>query len=319
MTRILFITGNLIGDAVLSTGALVHLMRTHPDARFTIVCGAGPSQLFSAFPALERVIVLRKAKGDGHWRALLRELWASGRFDLAVDLRGSLVTWFIKARSRLIKRTVKAAHAADDLAAVVGLAQSPHPQVWPDSEARAFAALHVPDSTPVVALCPGASWSGKKWPADRFATLARRLVSASGPLPGARLLLIGGPGDEAEMAALEQQTEGLEPVSLGVGTRLLQAAAVFERAALFVGNDSGLMHVAAAAGCPTLGLFGPTDPARYAPRGRQTAFVRTQRVFDPKAPDAPTSKTAPQATGLMDSLTVDAVDAAARRLLSQGT
>jgi ADP-heptose:LPS heptosyltransferase len=92
---------------------------------------------------------------------------------------------------------------------------------------------------------------------------------------------------------------------------LLTAAAALRRCALFIGNDTGLMHIAAAAGTPTLGLFGPSPIAQYAPWGCRTAVVRTadppETMFPPGF-DHRTTDT------LMDSLSVDAVEAAARRL-----
>ena len=84
------------------------------------------------------------------------------------------------------------------------------------------------------------------------------------------------------------------------------------RCALYVGNDSGLMHMAAASGIPTLGLFGPSKPERYAPWGSKTAHVRTARSYDElvggRGYDRRTTGT------LMESLSVDAVEAAARKL-----
>jgi len=92
---------------------------------------------------------------------------------------------------------------------------------------------------------------------------------------------------------------------------LLTAAAVLRRCAMFIGNDTGLMHIAAASGTPTLGLFGPSPAAQYAPWGPQTAWVRSadppEAMFGPGF-DHRTTGT------LMDGLSVDAAEAAARRL-----
>jgi ADP-heptose:LPS heptosyltransferase len=92
---------------------------------------------------------------------------------------------------------------------------------------------------------------------------------------------------------------------------LLTAAAVLRRCALFIGNDTGLMHIAAASGTPTLGLFGPSPSDRYAPWGQRAALVRStdspEVMFGPGF-DHRTTDT------LMDGLSVDAAETAARRL-----
>jgi ADP-heptose:LPS heptosyltransferase len=86
------------------------------------------------------------------------------------------------------------------------------------------------------------------------------------------------------------------------------------RSALYVGNDSGLMHLAAASGAPTLGLFGPTQDKLYAPWGDRTAVVRTPESFEDLIRDIGADH---RTLGTrMDTLTVDAVENAARRLLA---
>jgi ADP-heptose:LPS heptosyltransferase len=100
-------------------------------------------------------------------------------------------------------------------------------------------------------------------------------------------------------------------IDLVGNTDLLTAAAVLSRCALFIGNDTGLMHIAAAVGTPTLGLFGPSPVEHYAPWGPCTAAVRTElppsAMFTPGF-DHRTTDT------LMDSLSVDMAEAAARQL-----
>jgi ADP-heptose:LPS heptosyltransferase len=117
----------------------------------------------------------------------------------------------------------------------------------------------------LVALHPGASKPERGWHAERFALLGRRFVDRL----GARLLLLGGPAD-GELLRLV--SSGLPPgavLETEGGLPLRDLAAILERCGLFVGNDSGPMHVAAALGVPTVGLFGPGSPRRTAPRGRQ--------------------------------------------------
>jgi ADP-heptose:LPS heptosyltransferase len=122
----------------------------------------------------------------------------------------------------------------------------------------------------------------------------------AGPLPGARPVVFAGPGAvEAEMA---RPVLAALPGAIDLAGRLSlpEAAACLARMNLFVGNDSGLMHLAAAAGAPTLGLFGPSPADEYAPSGRRAGFV----VAPGPAGAAP-----------MAALTVAAAAAAAMALL----
>ncbi len=131
-------------------------------------------------------------------------------------------------------------------------------------EAQAAAFLHGRLSPGFLALHAGSGGPAKNWPRDRFTRLAREL--------GARTwLLVEGPAEDAS------------PLELAAGETCLRArelplrilGAVLRHARLFVGNDSGVAHLAAAAGTPTLALFGPTDPALWSPVGRCVAVVRS--------------------------------------------
>ena len=118
-----------------------------------------------------------------------------------------------------------------------------------------------------LAVHPGSGSARKNWPAERFADLAARLSN------GAPWLLSLGPADEREAAALQGApgaviTRDLVPRHLG---------ALLAAAGLYVGNDSGVTHLAAAYGVPTLALFGPTDPAVWSPIGTR---VRTLRALN---------------------------------------
>jgi ADP-heptose:LPS heptosyltransferase len=146
------------------------------------------------------------------------------------------------------------------------------PVAW-FAEADAARAASLLPGGPVLALGPTANWRTKMWPAERFVALAERLTAPDGPLPGARIAILGGPG-AAERAMAAPVLAALPGALDLVGALMLpEAAAVLARSALFVGNDSGLMHLAAAAGAPTLGLFGPTPASEYGPVGRRARAV----------------------------------------------
>jgi heptosyltransferase III len=267
--HILFITSNRLGDAVLSTGLLDHLIRTHPDARFTVACGPVAEGVFARMPNRERTIVLDKQPYRLHWLPL----WAGAvttLWDLVVDIRGSTIAWMVPTRRRAVMRR-RPGHKIAQLAAVLGLDPPPLPVVWTAPADRARAASLLPAGRPVIALAPTANWPPKVWPAERFAALFHALQS--GPLPGAVPAVFAGPG-ETERAMADLLLHALpEAIDLVARLSLVEVAACLARCALFVGNDSGLMHLAAAAGAPTLGLFGPTPSDEYAPAGARAAAV----------------------------------------------
>lgn len=268
--RILFITATRLGDAVLSTGVLNHLLGAHPEARLTVACGPVAAGVFARAPQLERLLIVEKRRHDLHWA----DLWwrvAGTRWDLAVDLRGSALTLLLRARRRAIMRGGRrSGPRLAHLAGALDLPRVPLPVVWTDAADRAFAAGAWAPGGPVIGLGPTANWDGKVWPAERFVALFRALRTA---LPGARAAVFGGPGPRERAMAAPVLAALPEAVDLVGRCSVPEAAACLARCALFVGNDSGLMHLAAAAGAPTLGLFGPTSAEEYGPAGPVAAVA----------------------------------------------
>ncbi|EAP89069.1 ADP-heptose--LPS-heptosyl transferase II, putative [Oceanicaulis alexandrii HTCC2633] len=316
MTCILFITATRIGDAIMNMGVLDHLITAHPDARITVGCGPLAAPLFRAIPEVERVIVMKKQKGGGHWLKLWRES-VGHRWDMVVDLRGSLTSWFLWAGQRFVKRPNPRAgvrHRVEEAAEVLRLGAAPGTRLWIDAAGEARADAELPQGQTVLALSPAASAVFKEWAPERFSELALRLTAEDGLLPGAAIAIFGGPGDEARAQAVKAGLEARTVIDLTGQLDLVEAAACLKRAALFVGNDSGLMHMAAAAGTPTLGLFGPTDERLYAPWGEKARIVRAGDRFDERERRAlaDTSR-----ESLMGALQVDAVERAAAELMAE--
>ena len=126
----------------------------------------------------------------------------------------------------------------------------------------------LPPGRPLVAIHPGSGGERKNWPADRWEALGRDLLARDGQ-ERACLLLVGGEADGKTLGALQAAWRGAarEPADILVAENvpLPDLAAVLGQARLFLGHDSGISHLAAAAGTPCLLLFGPTDPDVWAP------------------------------------------------------
>jgi heptosyltransferase III len=316
--QILFITATRIGDAVLSTGILRYLLQLYPGAQLTIACGAPAVELFAALPNNPRIVIIDKKPWGRHWL----ELWwrvARRRYTVVVDLRRSLLAYCVWAGQRYIAGPGDPnLHKVQNLGMVLGLNPPPAPRLWiADTHRQRIAGLFLDMQTrPMLVFAPTANWGGKIWGGGNFVALMRRMTAADGFLPGARVVIIGA-------AAEKNQTD---PVVRGMADYpyftdltgsldLLSIAALLERAAMFIGHDSGLMHMAAAVGGNVLGLFGPSPEHIYAPWATglgQAAYVRTPETYR-QLVDAPDFDYRSEKS-LMTNLTVDAVYTAAEKL-----
>ena len=323
--RILFIGPNRIGDSVLASGLLDHLIREHPEARLTIACGVAAAPLFEAVPGLESLIAMTKAYRGAHWWRLWRRV-VLRRWDMVVDLRRSVIPWTILARRRFVAPSSSAQppeHAVVTFARALGLEQHPPaPHLWVGDVHRRHAESLIPAGGDVLAIGPTANWAGKIWRAENFLEAVRQITGASndpGAMPDARVAVFGAAAERAIAAPLLEALPPERVIDLVGSIDLPTAAACLARCEIYIGNDSGLMHMAAAMGAPTLGLFGPSLPERYGPWGPHTDWVRTDKDLD-EIVGAPGYDHRTAATQ-MDSLPVGRVVNAAmglrRRVLEQ--
>jgi len=318
---ILFITATRIGDAVLSSGLIKLLADQIPNARFTIVSGPLAAPLFAHVPGLDRVIVMEKGKGKGHWFKLWNQVRHT-KWGLVVDLRGSGTAYFLRREKRAVwkRHTGEPLHKVVEAAKVLKLEgdpPAPHLYITPEVQALAdqlLAPRPGEPAGPILAVGPASNWVGKIWPIERFAQTTQQLLGPGGALAGGRLLILGGPGDGRMVEELRMASARGRYVDLTGKVDLLTAYAALKRADLFIGNDSGLMHIAAAAGVPTIGLFGPSDERRYGPWGPLTKAVRGPRSFEQFLAVDPELS---QAIRHMSDLPVATVVRAAKALLAE--
>ncbi len=310
--RLLFITSSRIGDAVLSSGILDFLQRQNPGIRITVACGPAAAGLFESWPGLEELIVIRKRPLALHWL----ELWlrsVTKPWNIVVDLRRSALSYFLICGKRYIpSKSLKDRHKVIELGDVLAVSNPPAPKIhFNDTHARKALDL-LPDlqAHSYIAVAPSANWGGKIWDVENFAELLSRLTASNGILPGAKVAIFGA-SNEKEIARRLQSLLG-NAIDLSGKIDLLTSAAIFARCKLYIGNDSGLMHVAAASGSNVLGLFGPSPAKVYAPwpsgNGKtmvvQTALSYEQLVYSPNF-DYRSDQS------LMGSLSVDMAEQAA--------
>lgn len=282
---ILLITLSNIGDVLMTTPVVAALRERYPDAAMDIVTDARAAELFAHYPGRQAVILRDKRLGWRGTAALVKRL-RQKHYDLAVDLRTDGLTLLLRARRRLTRHGSRTPgpHAVERHFGVIGqrerLKVIPPLRVWLTGTEQTFARQRLsglPGSR-WLALAPGARWEPKRWPAHRFAELATRLQAQSDAV-----ILLGDETDRAACRTIAAELP-LPHVNLAGETGLLEAAAVLQRMRLFIGNDSGIGHLAAASGCPTVTVFGPGDPLRYHPWHPRARWVRsaTESIGDVK-------------------------------------
>jgi heptosyltransferase-1 len=175
----------------------------------------------------------------------------------------------------------------------VDLARSVAAEQWCDTH------LWTRGLTQFAILNPGSGWGAKSWPGERYAEVAKRLQKV-----GLRSLINFGPGEEALAQGVAEASNG---AAEAVNCNLAQLIALTRRAALFIGGDTGPMHLAAALRAPTVALFGPTDPARNGPYWTPSVILRSERSVT-------SYRHVAQADPGLHSITVDEVLAAAAKL-----
>jgi ADP-heptose:LPS heptosyltransferase len=313
--QILFIGPTRIGDAVLSSGVLDWMLARWPEARLTVAAGPAAAPFYAEIPRLGEIIVLEKQALGGHWRKLWQR--TVGRYWRAIaDTRRSAVTWLVPAGRRFIMGYQRSGmHKVVQASAMVRAPSPLAPRVWLGPRQRQAADALIPAGPPVLALAPTANWGGKQWPAERFVALAEALTGADGPLAAARIAVFAGPGERAAALPVLESVPARRRIDLAEKLDLLTAAACLGHADLFVGNDSGLMHLAAAMGVPTLGLFGPSREEHYGPWGPRALAVRTELSYD--AILAKPGYDYTRHDTHMDTLSVDKVLAAALDLIAR--
>lgn len=305
MASILFLAPADLGEAVLATGALAHALGERDSV--TVIASPEALALFRAAPGLDESIAADASlvASGALWLRL-----GANAFDTAIDGRGGLLGRIAAKRRVALQPGALVQHRTEAWAQALDAERSLAPVLWLDDAARSAAAAIVADATALLVLAPGGVSPDKKWPAERFAAVARRLHD--GPLSNARVIVLGAAARDEETTraiASSLDADGLSALDLGKGIDLLAAAALMERATLCVGNDNALTHIAAAAGAPTLTIFGPTDERVRAPYGPRTRTLRGRSFAEVSALDG---------GGAMGDVSIDAVEAAALELLHAG-
>ena len=279
MKRILVFSFSFIGDAVLST-AVIHPLRKHfPDAHITFLVGPRAVDLLATDPNIDATLVYDNRGEHAGWRGRLQLVKAlrHDTFDLVVNLRDSLTARCIGAEHWGIFRGESNRHAVTRYLEVLqkrGIdTADAHPrlQLTEDEQALAHCFLTeagIPSDRLLIGIHPGGNWVYKLWDAGNYAHVANALVEKR----NAAILLFAGP-NERELQAQVANMMDVPPI-LVQAENLRHLAALISLCNVYIGNDTGPMHIAAAVGIPVVALFGSTNPIRSGPYGDKHTVVQ---------------------------------------------
>jgi len=300
--RILVLRYRFIGDTILTVPFLRNLRSAEPDAHIAWVVAPGSSEVVKGIPYIDELIywdpVTIHADSRGTHKTLRDKVrfisgLSSQKFDKVYVLKRSfssaLIAVLSGARERigfdtegrgfLLTKRVPYRHDQHevqnflDVLRADGVAVTDdHLELWttPEEEAAAaklLADAGIPASKDLVALHPFASNPHRGWPFENFAALAASLQAE-----GFVTLVLGAPGDRTAFEAV-RDLFGQHTIDLVGSCKLRVTMALLKRCALFVGNDSGIMHLAAAANIPMVALFGPQSPLKFGPWSAQAKVI----------------------------------------------
>jgi len=279
---------------LLATPTLQALKTAFPAARLTVVVNRGTEAILDGNPHVDEILPLDKGSIATQWRFLAS--LRGRRFDTVIDLtdadRSAFLTWMSGAPVRIgfnderrirgrgyttVVRSEPAVHRIErDLTVlqpfgIVATDRTPRLWLTAADEQRADQLLNrlgIESQRPIVVFQPGARYWFKAWPAERFAELADRLSAELGSQT-----LIGGSLQEDGLALRIRRVAKSRPISIAGLADVRTFAALLKRASLFVGNDTGAMHIAATVGTPLVALFGPSNPGEWGPRGGAAEIV----------------------------------------------
>ena len=278
--KVLFITSTRIGDAVLSTSILNYIKNRFPHSSLYIATGKTPASLFKNFNNVKKIFILKKNFFKIHWL----DLWCRtffNKWDIIIDLRGSIITYFLFNKQRYVYKSINQnIHRLDELALLMKTKHLPLPSIpvlKKDMKKISKDFLKLKNS---IAIGASANWPAKIWPSKNFVKLIKMFLKEKKFGKKKSIIFFGSSKDLKNTKKITKHLKKFKVKNFCGKLDLIEVAAHLKRCKIFIGNDSGLMHIASAIGIPTLGLFGPSLESRYAPKGNNAYYIRTKKTFN---------------------------------------
>ncbi|MCY3742148.1 MAG: glycosyltransferase family 9 protein [Candidatus Poribacteria bacterium] len=280
MKKILVFSFSFIGDAVLST-AVIHPLRKHfPDAHITFLVGPRAFDILATEPNIDTTLVYDNRGEHAGWPGRLRVIKTlrHEKFDLVVNLRDSLTARCIGAEHWGMVRGESNRHAVTRYLEVLQRHGVDPTGAYPclelteaeNTEAHRFLAdTGITSEGLLIGIHPGGNWVYKLWDVEKYALVANALCKEQ----NAAILLFAGPNERALQVQVSEMMD-IPPILVQT-ENLRHLAALISACDVYIGNDTGPMHIASAVDTPVVALFGSTNHIRSGPYGDKHTIVQS--------------------------------------------
>ncbi|MDC0233270.1 glycosyltransferase family 9 protein [Pelagibacteraceae bacterium] len=273
--KILFICSNLIGDTILSSGVINYFVDQNKEAKLTFVVGKTAAPLLKNYKNIENIIVFQKRKFNLHWFEIFQKTFKT-KWDIVIDFRSSAISYLLRNDKKYIFKKHQNIHHIEQLNSSFGFNCSN--LYIPISDDEKNKVNYDLDSSFIhIVIFPGGNWSPKVWSSDNFNVIMKLLLNKYSKI---KFILVG---------SLEEKNKFYNKLIKGIkeeliidlfGYNLTLTSAYMQKSNIFIGNDSGLMHLAVANKLRVISLFGPTNDKIYGPYGSDDIVIRTEESLD---------------------------------------
>ena len=273
--KILFICSNLIGDTILSSGAINHIINQNQEAKLTFVVGPTAAPLLKNYKNIENIIIFKKRKLNLHWLDIFQKTYST-KWDIIVDFRSSALSLLLKNNKKYIFKKLHSIHHIQQLNSSFGFECSNLLIPTSDDEANKVK-YHLDNSFKHVVIFPGGNWTPKLWSAENYNETMKLLIDKYNKV---KFILVGSLKEKDKFYNLLTKDIKENLIIDLFGYNLTLTSAYMKKSDIFIGNDSGLMHLAVASKLRVISLFGPTNNMVYGPIGDKNIVIRTKENYD---------------------------------------
>ena len=260
--NLLFISSNRLGDAIINIQVLNKFIRQFPNIKVTIVSGSLPMPLYDDYSNIFSRMLLVKKKYSSHWINLYLKL-RNQKFDYIIDFRSSPISYFLNSKNKNIFKMLKNKNIYNLI----------HDQFDTDLnydysiQIRESRLKNINDKN-YACIAPFANWMPKEWPLTNFNKCCEILLQ----LGISKIFVLGSKEDSKRFHLLNNNND-IRIINKCGSNHLLDDFALLKKSSIFIGNDSGMMHLSSIANTPSICLFGPTDDNIYFPKLSEKSYL----------------------------------------------